>query len=234
MLVRFSSFVFLVACLLGCEPEGSSTAPESVASSPKDSVQTQAGPPDETGLPAVAFLGDSISAGLHLAQEAAYPNVLAKRFREVGDPFRLINAGISGDTTAGGRARLDWILRQRPRVLVVQLGANDGLRGTPISSIRENLRAILEGARKASTEVLLLGMRLPPNYGEPYTTDFEKVYKELAQEFAVTWIPFFMEGVAGVDDLNLPDGIHPTEEGHQRLAQNVESKLREILQRLEP
>ena len=182
-----------------------------------------------TGLPKVAFLGDSVSAGLQLAADQAFPALLARRLRARGQPIELLNAGVSGDTTAGGLRRADWILKQRPDIVVVELGANDGLRGVALQSIERNLRGIVEKVRAAGATPLLLGMRLPPSYGAEYTERFAAIYPRIARELDVAFVPFFMEGVAGVTAMNLEDGIHPTAEGHARLADNVEPALRELV-----
>lgn len=184
--------------------------------------------PREQG-PLVVFLGDSISAGHELAAEQAFPARLREKLAGEGLPFRLVNAGVSGDTTAGGLARLDWLLAQKPQIVVVELGANDGLRGLPIPMIEGNLRRIVERIRTHGAVPLLLGMRLPPSYGADYTRELASIYPRVAQAQEVAFVPFFMEGVAGVAALNLPDGIHPTAEGHDRLAANVTDTLRGLL-----
>lgn len=183
--------------------------------------------------PIVTFLGDSITAGFSLPREAAFPTLLHARLTASGFPFRLVNAGVSGATTAGGVSRLDWLLRQKPAVLVVELGGNDALRGQPLKSLEANLRTIIQRARKAGCQVLLLGMRIPPSYGGPYAAGFAAVYTRLESELGVAMVPFFMEGVAGVPELNLTDGIHPTAEGHKRLADNVLPALRRLLAKIE-
>jgi acyl-CoA thioesterase-1 len=173
----------------------------------------------------IVFLGDSLTAGYGLAEEQAFPALLGDRLEERGIEARIVNAGVSGDTTAGGLARLDWLLSQSPDVLVVGLGGNDGLRGLEIDEMRNNLRAIVKRARERGASVLLLGMKIPPNYGQEYTTRFERVYREVATELDVPLVPFLLEGVGGVPELNLPDGIHPNAEGQRRLADNVEPHL---------
>ncbi len=180
--------------------------------------------------PLVVFLGDSLAAGLHLDRDDAFPAVLQRRLAAAGLPFRLVNAGVSGNTSAGGVTRLDWLLRQKPAVVVVELGANDGLRGQPVEDMERNLRRILGRVQAAGARPLLLGMRLPPNYGAPYAGDFAGVFPRLAEEFDVPLVPFLLEGVAGRPSLNLPDGIHPTVEGHGVLADNVEPALRKVLE----
>lgn len=179
--------------------------------------------------PSVVFLGDSIAAGLHLDPSQAFPAVLQRRLAAAGRPFRLVNAGVSGGTTAGGVTRLDWVLGQGPRVVVVELGANDGFRGVPPEEVEANLREIVRRSRDAGARVLLLGVRLPPNYGEDYVARFEEVYARVARDAGAEFLPYFMEGVAGHPEMNLPDGIHPTPEGHERLARNVEETLAALL-----
>jgi acyl-CoA thioesterase-1 len=137
-----------------------------------------------------------------------------------GVPVRIVNAGVSGDTTAGGVSRLDWLLRQAPDVVVVELGANDGLRGLPLEMSERNLREIVTRCLDAGAKVLLVGMKIPPNYGPVYTRGFEKIFPKLADELDVPLMPFLLEGVAADPNLNLPDGIHPNAEGQRRVAES--------------
>ncbi|MFQ5349407.1 MAG: arylesterase, partial [Thermoanaerobaculia bacterium] len=177
----------------------------------------------------VVFLGDSLTAGLGIGEPEAFPEWVRQRLAEEGTDIRVVNAGISGDTTAGGLARLDWVLRQQPGILVVGLGANDGLRGLALEETEANLRAIVENARRAGTRVLLLGMVLPPNYGADYTTGFREIFPRLARELGTPLVPFLLSGVAGRAELNQADGIHPTVEGHRLMAENVLPELRAML-----
>ena len=177
----------------------------------------------------VVFLGDSLTAGLGLAEDQAYPALVERELRDEGTAVQVINAGVSGDTTAGGLSRLGWLLGQHPDVVVVALGANDGLRGLPLSEIETNLREIVRRSKAAGARVLLLGMRIPPNYG-PYAGDFAALYPRLAKELDVPLVPFLLAGVGGVRGLNQGDGIHPTAEGQEILAKNVRPYLVEILQ----
>jgi acyl-CoA thioesterase-1 len=140
-----------------------------------------------------------------------------------------LNAGVSGDTTAGGLRRVDWILKQSPAIVVVELGANDSMRGQPIASIEQNLRGILDKLRDRKVTPLLLGMRIPTSFGPEYAAQFEGIYPRLAKESNVAFVPFFMEGVAGVPEQNLEDGIHPTAEGHAKLAATVEDALAKLI-----
>ena len=169
----------------------------------------------------VVFLGDSLTAGYELDEAESFPSLVEARLRESGRAVKIVNAGVSGDTTAGGLARLDWLLRQEPDVLFVGLGGNDGLRGVQLESSEANLRAILERAQAAGVRVLLAGMLIPPNYGLDYTTRFAEIYPRLADELDVPLIPFLLENVAARDDLNLPDGIHPNAEGQKLVAETV-------------
>jgi acyl-CoA thioesterase-1 len=184
----------------------------------------------ESSLPLVVFLGDSLTAGAGLAQDAAFPALIHAELERAGIPIRIVNAGVSGDTSAGGLRRLAWLLRQEPDVVVVALGANDGLRGLSSAQMEANLREIVASTRAAGARVLLVGMKVPPNYGAEYGQSFEQVFPALAEELELAYVPFLLEGVAGEPALNLPDGIHPNERGYERVAQNVLPKLRELLQ----
>lgn len=170
--------------------------------------------------PLVVFLGDSLTAGYGLAEEQAFPSLVENALADRGLPIRIVNAGVSGDTTAGGVSRLDWLLRQAPDVVVVELGANDGLRGLPLEMSERNLREIVTRSLDAGAQVLLVGMKIPPNYGPVYTSGFEKIFPKLADELDVPLMPFLLEGVAADPKLNLPDGIHPNAEGQRRVAAN--------------
>lgn len=151
-----------------------------------------------------------------------------------GKPFELLNAGMSGDTSAGGLRRVAWILKQQPALVIVELGANDGMRGQPVAEVEQNLRAIVERIREHGTAVMLLGMRIPPSYGQSYVESFDAIYPRIAKDLGVAFVPFFMAGVATDPKLNLPDGIHPTKEGHERLAENLAGPLENALAALPP
>jgi len=174
-------------------------------------------PADEAMAPiTVLCLGDSLTEGYGLEADQAYPAVLEQRLHAEGySRVRVINAGISGSTSASAVRRLEWQLRANPDVLILELGANDGLRGVPVDETRKNLAAAIALAQEKGTQVLLAGMQMPPNYGPEYTREFARVFAELGEEPGVTLIPFFLEGVAGVPRLNLPDGIHPNAEGYR-------------------
>ncbi len=177
----------------------------------------------------VVALGDSLTAGLGVSAEEAYPALLDARLHREGFAYRVVNAGVSGDTSAGGLRRLDWVLRLHPEIVIVALGANDGLRGQPPAALRDNLMHIVERARAAGARVLLAGMRMPPNYGDEYAREFAAVYPAVARATGVPLAPFLLEGVAGNPRLNQPDGIHPTAEGQRVIAERLWPHLRPLL-----
>jgi acyl-CoA thioesterase I len=177
----------------------------------------------------IVALGDSITAGLGVASDEAYPALLQARLSQAGFDYRVVNAGVSGDTSAGGRRRLEWILRTRPEIVIVALGANDGLRGLPVPALRENLTGIVTRLRDAGARVLLVGMRVPPNYGAAYARDFAEAFDIVARRTSVAFLPFLLDGVAGDATLNQPDGIHPNAAGQRAIAERVWLALRPLL-----
>lgn len=209
------------AMMAGCAP------PEAAAPTPPKAAAPAVVPVSDA--PLVIVLGDSLAAGYGLGESEAFPSVLAAALRAEGKPVRMLNAGVSGDTTAGGLERLDWLLRQRPSVVVLELGANDGLRGLPLAQTEANLRALVERCRAAGAKVLLVGMQVPTNMGADYAGAFAAIFPRVASEAVVPLVPFLLEGVALVPQLNQPDGIHPTAEGQRLLAETVLPHLRAIL-----
>jgi acyl-CoA thioesterase-1 len=176
----------------------------------------------------VAF-GDSLTAGYGVAPEESYPALLGARLREAGYRYRVINAGVSGDTTAGGLRRVDWALKLKPEIALVELGANDALRGQDLEKTRANLDAIVARFEAGGARVLLLGMRLPPNYGGRYARAFEKMYEDVARARKVPLMPFFLDGVGAVARLNQSDGIHPTAEGYRVIVERLWPNLTPLL-----
>lgn len=177
----------------------------------------------------VAFLGDSLTAGLGLPESKAYPALIQARLGAEGRSWKVVNAGVSGDTTAGGLARLDWLYRQRVDVLVVALGANDGLRGLPLKETEANLRAILRRGRQEGSRLVLVGMQMPENLGPDYRKGFAALFPRLAKEEGARWIPFLLEGVALDPSLNQADGIHPNEAGARKVTETVWRGLEPML-----
>jgi acyl-CoA thioesterase-1 len=177
----------------------------------------------------VVFLGDSLTAGLGVDAAHAYPALIQDRLRAAGYPHLVVNAGVSGDTSAGGLRRLDWSLKGRVDVIVVALGANDGLRGLSPRDLQANLGTIVERARARNASVLLAGMEAPPNFGAEYTREFRAVYPAVAKKYDVPLVPFLLAGVAGVPALNQSDGIHPNPQGHRMIADLVWRQLEPML-----
>ena len=176
--------------------------------------------------PRVVVLGDSLTAGLGLPIEKAYPSLLQQWIDSDGLGYQVVNAGVSGDTSAGGLARLDWALDGNVKVLVVALGGNDALRALPVDELRQNLSTIIERAQARHIDVVLAGMEAPRNFGRDYDVEFHRVYPQLAKQYNLPFVPFLLQDVAGIERLNQPDGIHPTSEGAQIVAKNVWTVLR--------
>ena len=179
----------------------------------------------------VVFLGDSLTAGLGVQPTEAFPALIAEKIRVAGLPFEVQNAGLSGDTSAGALRRTDWLLQRSIDVLVIALGGNDGLRGQPVKSLKANLQAIIDKAKKnnPTLKIVIAGMQIPPNLGADYAATFQRIYAELARENNAVLIPFLLEGVGGQRDLNQPDLIHPTAAGHRVMADLVWRTLGPIL-----
>jgi acyl-CoA thioesterase-1 len=177
------------------------------------------------------FLGDSLTAGYGLRRDESVPSLIQARLESAGYPYEVVNAGVSGDTSAGGLSRLDWSLDGDVRILLVELVANDGLRGLPVAAMRKNLDEIIRRAKARGITVLLTGMEAPPNYGAAYTSEFRKVFRDLAAEHKVPFIPFYLEGVAGIPSLNISDGIHPNPEGSRIIEATVWKALNPLLEK---
>jgi acyl-CoA thioesterase I len=197
-----------------------------------DAAKTAKTSEESTGKKkSIVFFGNSITAGYGLQLSEAFPALIQHKIDSLQLPYTAINAGVSGETSADGVARIDWILRQPVDIFVLELGGNDGLRGIPVSETKKNLQLIMDKvkAKNPSCQIVLAGMQIPPNMGKRYTDEFRNMYPELAKKNDVRLIPFLLEGVGGEARLNLDDGIHPTAEGHAILAQNVWSVLAPML-----
>ena len=182
----------------------------------------------------LVFLGDSLTAGYGLARAESFPSLVEARIRAAGLGWRVVNAGVSGDTSAGARARLDYVYRQKPDLIFLCIGSNDGLRGLPVAELERNLRAILDRARSAGTRVVLAGAMLPENYGRDYREAFRALFPRLAREYRTGFLPFLLEGVAMDPSLNQDDGIHPNAAGARRVADHVWQVLAPELARARP
>ena len=179
--------------------------------------------------PRIVFLGDSLTAGYGLDIDDSVPSLVQKQLDAEGYKYEVVNAGVSGDTSAGGLRRLDWSLDGDVRILVLELGANDGLRGLPVAEMKQNLRTIIRTAKMRGIDVLLTGMEAPPNYGQAYTTEFRRVFRDLAGEEKVAFMPFYLYQVAGVPTLNIADGMHPNPAGARIVEANLWRSLKPLL-----
>jgi acyl-CoA thioesterase-1 len=179
----------------------------------------------------ILFFGDSLTAGYGLSPEEAFPALVEKELNKNSQQVKVTNAGLSGETSAGGLSRIDWILRQQVDIFVLELGANDGLRGLPLDQTRKNLQAIIDKvkAKYPNVKLVLAGMMVPPNLGKEYTNEFKNIYPTLAKQNKATLIPFLLEGVGGDEKLNQPDGIHPNAEGHKIVAKNIAKIIEPLL-----
>jgi acyl-CoA thioesterase-1 len=221
MISRSLGILAATAFLVACDRGSDGAAPaRASATSPAGERAT------------ILFLGTSLTAGLGLDPDAAYPAVIQRKIDSAGLPYRVANAGVSGETSAGAVRRIDWLLRQRPAVLVIETGANDGLRGLSTDSLRVNIQTIIDSARALTPppRIVLIGMRALPNYGFSYARRFSRVYGDLAEQNDLPLVPFLLEDVAGRDGMNQGDGIHPTAAGQQRMAETVWKVLEKEIQ----
>jgi acyl-CoA thioesterase-1 len=212
-----------LVCVSCAQPEAVRPAPEE----PSSSAPVERAP--STAAPRIVFLGDSLTAGYGLAKEESVPSLIQQRLKDAGYQYEVMNAGVSGDTSAGGLNRLDWSLTGDVKILVIELGANDGLRGLPVAGMKQNLTEIITRARARKISVILTGMEAPPNFGAAYTSEFRNVYRQLAKEHDITFVPFYLEGVAGIPNLNIADGIHPNAEGSRIVEKTIWSALEPML-----
>lgn len=179
----------------------------------------------------ILIFGDSLTAGYGLSPEEAFPALVEKQLKEAGKSCKVINAGLSGETSAGGLSRIEWVLRQPIDVFMLELGGNDGLRGLPLEQTKKNLQSIIDKVKtkNPNAKIVITGMMVPPNMGTDYTTQFKAIFPELAKKNKATLLPFLLEGVAGDEKLNLPDGIHPNIEGHKIVAKTVTKTISPLL-----
>jgi acyl-CoA thioesterase-1 len=219
-LVKEVAALILIAA---CSGDAEDSASRNDTSAPSDSIPPASG--------RLLFVGTSLTAGLGLEPDQAYPALVSRRIDSLGLPYRVDNAGYSGETSAGALRRIHWLVREPVDVLVLETGANDGLRGLSVDSMRANIQAIIDRVRARSPDarILLVGMEAPPNLGTRYTSEFRKVFPELAERNGATLLPFLLVGVAAVDSLNQGDGIHPNAAGSRRLAETVWNALVPLL-----
>ena len=227
---RLSIAALLVLALSACNSNPSSDA--RVAAPAATTARTPAAPPPAApGKKRLLFFGNSLTAGYGVEPDQAFPALVGDRIDSLALGYEVVNAGLSGETTAGGPSRVGWILRQPVDIFVLELGGNDGLRGLPLTDTRRNLLAIIDTVRRRSpgAQIVLAGMQIPPNLGASYASDFKALYEEIAKEKGLVLIPFLLEGVGGDRRLNQPDGIHPTPTGHRIVARTVWAVLRPLL-----
>jgi acyl-CoA thioesterase I len=226
----FSAFSLAFGLLLAAGAGCGRTGGEAATPEPRKADAPSA--PAADRRPKVVVLGDSLTAGLGLAPADSFPAKLQRKIDGAGMDFEVVNAGVSGDTSAGGLRRLDWSLQDGARVLVVALGANDGLRGLPVGEMKQNLAQIIETAQRKKVDVILAGMEAPPNYGGEYAAAFRQTYRDLATQYNVPLVPFLLDNVAGQPSLNQADGIHPNVRGAAIVADTVWTALKPELDRL--
>ena len=226
MAIKGFPFFLVVLFFFGCQQKGNQ---------PVNDISAQNSLPKQTTVSldkkSIVFFGNSITAGYQLDLSEAFPALIGEIIDSLNLDYKVINAGLSGETTASGNSRVEWVLKNKVDVFVLELGANDGLRGIQTTETKKNLQSIIEKVKNKypSAIIVLAGMQIPPNLGQEYANDFKTIYPELAEKNNTALIPFILEGVAGVPDLNLDDGIHPTPEGHQILAENIWKILRPLL-----
>ena len=225
--INIVSFLSSLLLLAACSSD-KSTQNQDI----KDSLNVGAKTTEQTSdKKNILFFGTSLTAGYGLDPTEAYPALIQQKIDSLKLPYKVINGGLSGETSAAGKSRIDWLLKQPVAIFVLELGANDGLRGIAVKETIANLQAIIDKVKAKNSDVKLVmeGMQMPPNMGETYTTEFKAIFKDLANKNEMVYVPFLLEGVAGVPKLNLGDGIHPTAKGHQILAENVWVVLKDEL-----
>jgi len=217
---------FLVLGLFGCESKKGKQAADVEKTTQEETVTSP-----QQQMKTILFFGNSLTAGYGLDPSEAFPTLIQNKIDSLNLPYKAINAGNSGETSSGGKNRIDWLLRQKVDVFVLELGANDGLRGIPVPETKRNLQAIIDRvkAKYPEAKMVLLGMEIPPNMGGRYAEEFRVIFRQLATQNNMAFVPFLLEGVGGIRDLNLPDGVHPTAQGHKILARNVWEVLEGVL-----
>ncbi len=225
-MIKTTPWIFSLLILFNC---GSSNSSKQEAKEVTQKQSEPATPKNEKSI--ILFFGNSITAGYQLDLDQAFPALIQKKIDSLGLAYQAVNAGLSGETSAGGKSRIDWVLRTVPDIFFLELGANDGLRGLPLEETEKNLQAIIDAVKTENpdAEIIIAGMMVPPNLGDDYTSKFTKLFADLSEKNQAVYIPFLLEGVAGNPELNLPDGIHPTPEGHEIVSQTVWQYLAPML-----
>jgi acyl-CoA thioesterase-1 len=227
-----SIFLLLLSIALagtGCQRSERAGAQNGEPAENSNASAPSASPAKTEDLPAIVAFGDSLTAGYGLSEEQSYTTLLQQKLEDKNYRYRVINAGVSGDTSAGGARRIDWALEGNVKFLILELGGNDALRGQPVTELKKNLAQIIERAQSRNVTVILAGMEAPPNLGEEYTRAYRQVFRDLAKKYKVAFIPFVLEGVGGRAEFNQPDGIHPNAEGEKIMTENVWRVLEPLL-----
>ncbi|MDF1517653.1 MAG: arylesterase [Lutibacter sp.] len=217
--------IFCVSCGKSAENKKETNA--------KDTTVEEAKKQNTEDKKVILFFGTSLTAGMGLDPNDAFPAVIQEKIDSLNLPYEVVNAGLSGETTAGGKNRINWVLNQKVDIFVLELGANDGLRGVPLTETKSNLQAIIDIVKEKNpdTKIVLVGMEIPPNMGEAYTSEFRNIFPDLAKKNNLELVPFLLKDVGGIPELNQPDGIHPTDEGQKILANNVWKVLNPVLEK---
>lgn len=232
MVFRRNILMLATAALATLAACGNNSTSEATAEQQSQAGATTEGNTAETDrVKTILFFGNSLTAGYGLEPDQAFPALIQEKIDSLNLPYKVVNAGVSGETSAGGKSRINWLLKQPIDVFVLELGANDGLRGIDPAETYSNLQAIIRKVREKypDAEIILAGMQIPPNMGQTYADEFKEVYTRLAEEEKAALIPFLLEGVGGIPSLNQSDGIHPTVEGQKILAKNVWDVMEEIV-----
>ncbi|TMM53315.1 arylesterase [Maribacter algarum] len=220
--LKFSYFFVLIG-MISCGDSTSKKTDEQSTEEAKQQTKIKSKTLEIADTKTILFFGNSLTAGYGLDTKESFPSLIQNRLDSLDLNYTVINAGLSGETTAAGKNRLGWVLKQKVDIFVLELGANDGLRGIPLDETRNNLQTIIDAVREknSETKIVLAGMQIPPNMGQEYTKEFRTIFPDLAEKNDLQLIPFLLDGVAGIPDLNLPDGIHPTAEGQKIVRENV-------------
>jgi acyl-CoA thioesterase-1 len=235
---KFKSLISIFPLLLsialaaaGCQKSNNPSGQSGEPAEKRTALAPTASPAKTEDLPAIVAFGDSLTAGYGLSEEQSFTTLLQRKLDDKNYRYRVINAGVSGDTSAGGVRRIDWALQENVKFLILELGGNDAIRGQPVTVMKKNLAQIIERAQSRDVTVVLAGMEAPPNLGEEYTRAYRQVFRDLAKQYKVALIPFVLEGVGGRAEFNQPDGIHPNAEGEKIMTENVWQVLEPLLEK---
>ncbi len=225
---KWGVFALILSVALSC---GDKPQEPEIKSKSKTTAQKKDSTITNSSVKNIIFYGNSLTAGYGLDPSEAFPAIVQEKIDSAHLPYKVVNAGLSGETTAGGKGRIDWILKQPVDIFVLELGGNDGLRGIPVKETSKNLQFIIDRVKQKypSAKIILAGMQIPPNMGPRYTNEFRSAFNELANRNQILFIPFLLEGVGGIPELNQSDGIHPTAKGHKIVANNVWAVMRDVV-----